>query len=186
VKYFQRVHDGLDTSGMLAELSEHPEVWDQFKERTISPDGYMRGTSDAWLRFLPRSKLNTAADYLGEGRCEFYPAWWLLPSLHPVVYSLMGMCNGVELGVCLISRLPPGGVVKPHNDSACWTARFYDQKFYVILSGNPSVRNVTEDEEVVLPPGSITRFRNDVEHAVYNDGDTDRINLIVTLRSGAA
>jgi hypothetical protein len=186
MRYFQRVHEGLDTAPMLADLAAAPEVWDEYTERTRSPDATMYGTSDCWLRFFPRRTLRTAADYMGEGRCEFYPAWWKLPSIHPIAYSLMGMCNGVELGTCLISRMPPGSMVKPHNDGAGWSARYYNRKFYCILSGNDEVLNVTEDEATVLPVGSITEFNNLVTHAVYNRGDTERINLIITLRSGDA
>jgi hypothetical protein len=184
MRYFQRVHEGLDVAPMLADLAANPAVWDEFTERTRSPDGYMHGTSDVWLRYFSRDKLRTAADYLGEGRCDFYPAWYLLPSLHDVAYNLMGMCRGVELGTCLISRIPPGGEVKPHRDGACWTARFYQRKFYVILQANPLCLNVTEDEEVVMRAGEIWAFDNLHTHAVYNRGDTERINLIITLRSG--
>ena len=37
-----------------------------------------------------------------------------------------------------------------------------------------------------MRPGEIWAFDNTVTHAVYNRGDTDRINLIITLRSGDA
>jgi hypothetical protein len=37
-----------------------------------------------------------------------------------------------------------------------------------------------------MHPGEIWEFNNLVTHAVYNRGDTERINLIVTLRSGDA
>lgn len=186
MKYFQRVHEGLDVSPILAELEASPALWDEFTERTRSPDGYMHGTSDIWLRYFPRSTLKGPADYLGEGRCEFYPAWYHLPSIHPIAYSLMGMCNGVELGTSLISRMPPGSTVKPHNDGAAWSARYYNRKFYVILQANPLCINVSEDEEVVMQPGEIWAFDNTVTHAVYNRGGTERLNLIITLRSGDA
>jgi hypothetical protein len=186
MQYFRKVHEGLDVAPMLADLAAAPGVWDEFTERTRSPDGYMHGTSDIWLRYFPRETLKGPADYLGEGRCVFYPGWYVLPSIHRVAYSLMGLCNGVELGTCLISRMPPGSTVKPHNDAPAWSAQFYQRKFYVILQANPLCLNVTEDEEVVMHPGEIWEFNNLVTHAVYNRGDTERINLIVTLRSGDA
>lgn len=186
MRYFRRVHEGLDVAPVLADLAAAPALWDVYRERTVLSDGYMHGTSDIWLRYFPRERLQTAADFLGEGRCEFYDAWWRLPSVHAVAYSLMSMCSGVELGTCLISRIPPGGEVKPHRDGACWTARYYDRKFYVILQANDLCLNVTEDEEVVMKPGEIWAFDNLALHAVYNRGTTDRLNLIITLRSGEA
>lgn len=171
---------------MLAEIAAHPEIWDVYRERTAAPDATMHGTSDAWLRFFPRETLLTPEDYLGPGHCAFYPAWHLLPSIHDVAYGLMGMCRGVELGTCLLSRMPPGSTVKPHRDGACWTARHFNKKFYVILQSNPHVLNVTEDEQCVLEPGTITEFDNLALHSVVNNGATERLNLIITLRSGDA
>jgi len=183
MKYFRTIHEGLDTSAINAELAASPDLWDAHKDRTSAADGVMAGTSDIWIRYFPRETLTEPAAYLKEGRCVFYPAWFRLPSIQPVVFTLMGMFRGVELGGCLISRLPPGGVVKPHSDGAAWSANFYNRKFYCILDSNPDCLNVTEDEQIVLPPGSVTLFDNLSTHAVYNRGQTERINLIITLRS---
>jgi hypothetical protein len=185
LKYFQRVHEGLDVSALLAELDAHPLLWDEHKERTRD-GGYMPGTSDIWLRYFCQSTLREPADYLGEGRCVFYPAWRALPSIHPIAFSLMSMCNGVELGVGLISRIPPGGEVKTHNDAPAWSARFYDRKFYIPLRANEDCLNITLDEQVVMRPGEVWEFNNLVPHSVHNRGTTERINLILTLRSAGA
>jgi hypothetical protein len=186
LKYFNLIHQGLDVAPILAELDAHPMLWDAHKERTADERGFMHGTSDIWLRYFARETLKSPADYLGEGRCVFYPAWRALPSIHPIAFSLMAMCQGVELGVGLISRIPPGGEVKTHNDAPAWSARYYDRKFYCILRANRFCLNTTLDEQVVMQPGSIWEFNNLVPHSVQNEGDSERINLILTLRSAAA
>ena len=186
MRHFRRVHDGLDVGPILAELDAAPDLWNQFGERTASPDGPMAGTGDIWLRYFPRASLTGPEAYLREGRCEFYPAWRRLPSIHPVVFSLMGMCKGVELGGCLISRIPPGGEVKPHVDGAAWSARYYDAKYYVPLRSNARAINACCDEEVNMRPSEIWTFNNLEPHAVYNLGQTDRVTLIVSMRSAGA
>lgn len=185
MKYFARVHEGLPVAPILAEMEASSELWGQQAART-GEQGPMAGTSDIWLRYFPRETLKEPADYLREGRCEFYPAWHALPSIQPVAMALMGMSNGVELGGCLISRIPPGGEVATHTDGAAWSARYYNRKFYCILAANPECLNVTLDEQVVMQPGEIWAFDNLVPHSVHNRGTTDRINLIISLRSADA
>lgn len=186
MKYFQQVHAGLDVSGIAAELDAQPGLWDAHKERTVNTDGPMVGTSDIWLRYFPKETLTEPAAYLREGRCVFYPGWHALPALQPVVFSLMTMCKGVELGGCLISRIPPGGEVKTHTDEAAWSARYYNRKFYVPIKANARCVNVTVDEEIVFRVGEIWSFDNLAPHSVENGGTTERITLIVSLRSADA
>lgn len=186
MRYFARVHEGLDVSPTLAELDACPEEWNRFSKRTEHQDGPMAGTGDIWLRYFPQETLTEPAAYLREGRCEFYPAWHKMPSIAPVALSLMGMCGGVELGGCLISRIPAGGEVKTHTDAVAWTARYYNRKFYIPLRANDACLNVTLDEQVVMRPGEIWAFDNLVPHSVHNRGATERTNLIITLRSADA
>jgi hypothetical protein len=181
MQYFRKVHEGLDVAPMLAEIDAQSGIWDRHKERTAG--GPMAGTSDCWLRYWRKDLMRSPSDYLCDhGRMEFYPEWHKLPALHGVAYTLMSLCRGIELGTCLLSRIPPGGTVGMHNDGAAWSARYFRRKFYCILRANPECENVTLDESVVMPPGSIFEFDNLVDHAVFNRGTTERINLIVTLR----
>jgi hypothetical protein len=186
MKYFSRVHEGLDVGPILAQLDASPHLWDEHRERTDRDDSPMRGTSDIWLRYFPREVLTSKEAYLAPGLLAFYPAWDALPTVHPVAFALMSTFRGVELGGCLISRIPPGGEVKTHTDGAAWTARHFNRKFYIPLRTNPGCRNVTLDEEVVFQAGEVWEFDNLVPHSVHNDGGEERINLIITLRDATA
>jgi len=186
MRYFNRVSGSVAVEPILAELEAAPHLWDAYRERTEQDGGPMQGTSDIWLRYFPRETLTRPEAYLGEGHCAFYPAWHALPSVAPVAFALMGMCQGVELGTCLMSRIPPGGEIGTHVDGAAWTARFYNRKFYVPLRTNPLCRNVTLDETVVFQAGEVWEFDNLVPHSIHNDGDTERLNLIITLRDANA
>lgn len=182
MQHLIRVHAGLDVTPILAQLDAQPDLWNANAAR-LGAAGPMAGTGDIWLRYFPPATLTEPAAFLREGRCEFYPAWHALPAIAPIAYSLMGMCSGVELGGCLISRIPPGGEIKEHVDGAAWSARYYNRKFYVPLRANEQCINTCGDEQAVFRVGEVWEFDNLVRHAVYNRGETVRETLIITLRA---
>jgi len=94
----------------------------------------------------------------------------------------MGLVHATYLGGILITRIPAGQMIYPHIDVG-WHALTMTSKLYCVLAANDECINHCENEEVVMAAGSIWSFRNDVRHWVENNGDTDRIALIVTMRT---
>jgi len=94
----------------------------------------------------------------------------------------MQTVKAVELGGILITRIPAGASVKPHHDRGSWHAEFFDRKTYVIVKANERCVNTFEDEEVVMRTGEAYLFNNLVTHSVRNDGDSERITLIICMR----
>lgn len=181
MKLFERVHGGLDVAPMLAELEAHPLLWDQHKERRTAPKSPHREMVDIHLRARDRADLHDPDAFRKPHWPVFYPAWRALPSIHPVVWALMGMTKAVQLGNVLITRIPPGGSIHPHVDPG-WAVNWFTSKFYIVLQSNPCCINRCLDESVVMRPGEIWSFENRVTHSVENMGETDRISLIVTMR----
>lgn len=178
MKHFARVHEGLDVAPMVAELDAAPDLWNAIRDRKDAPGSPHADMDDIWLRWLPHG--GKAGD-----RLEFYPAWHLLPSLHAVVWSLMAMTKAVELGGLLITRIPAGGQIAPHNDAGGWHADLFDSKFYVVLRGGARCVNVFPDGEVNMRPGEVWRFNNRVIHSVENHDQGERISMIVSMRTEA-
>lgn len=178
---FPLIHTGLDVAQMVAEIDAQPELWDEFTERRTTPDSPHVEMVDIWCRTRARDDLAAADAFRLPYAPAFYPAWYRLPSIQPVVWSLMQMTRAVQLGNILITKLQPGARILPHIDRG-WSVDWFATKFYVVLRGNDACVNTCEDEAVVMPTGSIYGFENRVEHAVENRGDTDRISLIVTMR----
>lgn len=174
-------HCNYLTSYDIMELSEqlnaHPELWDQVTIRTTWEEGPFTETSDIWLRFGDDTET-----WGGPHFPVFYPAWDLLPALHPIVFDLMARIKATNLGGIWITRIPPGNSVKPHSDAGVWHAEFYPHKAYVIISGS-NCTNRYEDEEYNLLPGESWIFNNLVTHSVENHGDTERIAAIVCMRT---
>ena len=102
--------------------------------------------------------------------------------LDGIVYGLAARCRATAIGGVFLTRIPPGGEVKPHDDAYSWHARFYQTKVYVPLAGNPECINTCLDDAAVMLPGSAWTFDNLVTHAVMNRGATERITLIISFR----
>jgi hypothetical protein len=178
MKYFELI-DEFDIKELATQLAAHPELWNTRKERT----GFdiFKGTSDIWVRYRDPKELLTPADYGVPHYPVFYAAWHMLPALKPIVHKLMTDVHALHLGGILITKIPAGGHIKPHNDRGGWHAEFFERKVYVPLETNPFVVNRCEDEKVVMGLGEAWYFNNLVEHEVTNNGDTDRITLIVCM-----
>jgi hypothetical protein len=181
MKQFEKIAADLPVSAVLAELDAHPELWNEHPERT-SADSPHYGVPDIWVRFRPRHELTDAARFKGPHFAEFYPAWAALPSLHPIVFDLMARAKAVYLGGILITKIPPGGEVKPHHDRGGWHAEFHNHKVYVPLQSNDACVNHCEGESVVMRAGEAWSFDNLKVHSVRNDGETDRITAIICMR----
>jgi hypothetical protein len=178
---FPLIHTGLDTAPMLAELDAQPELWDAFTERRTSPGSPHAEMTDIWCRTRARDDLADAEAFRLPYAPTFYPAWYRLPSIQPVVWSLMGMTRAVQLGNVLLTRLKPGARILPHVDRG-WSVDWFSTKFYVVLRGGDGCRNICGEEVVCMPAGSIFGFENRVLHSVENDDPGERISLIVTMR----
>jgi hypothetical protein len=184
---FRQIAAGIDIAPALAELDAQPELWNSHPERRGSGSPH-EGVDDIWLRYRPKAELTEPARYLEPFIPAFYPEWYALPSLRPVVMALMAAMDAVQLGGLLMTRIPAGGQVKPHHDRGSWHAEFFNCKVYVPLRANLRCVNYSGVvlnntlERVVMRQGEAWTFDNQVFHSVENKGDTERITLIICLR----
>jgi hypothetical protein len=182
MKHFRRIFSGLDVAPALAQLDAHPELWGEHPERIKAPNSPHAQSQDVWLRFRPEAELHEPADYGAPHFAVFWPAWWLLPGLHAITYDVMRAVEATYLGGCLITRIPAGKQILPHVDKG-WHPAWNDTKAYVILAANPGCVNRCGEEDVVMREGEAWIFRNDILHSVQNWGSTDRIALILTMKT---
>ena len=173
---------GLDVEPAVAQLQEHPELWNAHPARTQMPGSPHHETSDIWLRFRDPTELDNYASFGEPHFAVFYPAWHTLHRMQPLVFGVMHAVNAVYLGGILITRLPPGGRVYAHHDRGSWHAEYLDKKVYVILKANERCDNWCEDEQVTMRAGQAWQFENLLMHGVCNGGLTERLALIVTMR----
>jgi Aspartyl/Asparaginyl beta-hydroxylase len=179
MRYFLKLAEGLDVLPLLAQLHRQPDLWDRNSERRLYPGTPHGAMVDITARYMPQDEVTIDARR-AEHRNVFWPAWYALPALRPLVFALMARVEAVDLGSILITRLPPGGKILPHSDAGSWAPGYYHCKCHITLAGSALVS--CEDEVCRFDAGSVWTFDNLLVHAVENTGDSDRIVVIVSMR----
>lgn len=164
---------------LLEQMEQYPKLWDFYQERKSGPHAQM---SDIWLRYRAKEELNGPEDFKGMHIPVWYPTRKLLPQAEIICMDLMAYFRAVQLGGVLITKIPPGGKILPHNDKGTWHPEFFNLKVYVPLKSNDKCLNKCENDTAVMLPGECWSFDNLKEHSVENNSDEDRITMIVCLR----
>jgi hypothetical protein len=181
MRNFALVATGIDVLPLVLDLHRQPELWNAHTARTGGA-GAFEGTDDIWVRFRDPAELTGREAFAEPFVPVMYPAWAALPHLRPLVFSLMARLEAVQLGGILITRVGPGRAVKKHNDRGRWHPEFFTTKAYIPLASNDKCVSTCADEAVVMGVGECWIFDNLKEHSTVNEGETDRITLIVSMR----
>jgi hypothetical protein len=179
MQHFLRLADSVDITPVLRELATQPELWNANPLRTQHPGTAHADASDIWLWFNEIPTDSSAV--INDIQTIPYLAWTQLPSLRRIVLDLMHRVNGVQLGRCIITKLPPGGQITPHVDQGA-PAEFY-VRYQIALQSLPGALFHCEDETVNFRGGEVWWINNRVEHSVVNNSADDRIVCIVDIRS---
>ncbi len=180
MRNFHRIATGVNTAAILAELHRQPSLWNDYDVRKTFPGTPHAAMDDVWVRGRARHELTDVAAHKGAFTSVFWPTWHVLPSLRPIVFSMMAQAQAVHLGAVLITRLPPGAAILPHVDTDSWHAQHFNAKWHLTLAGQSMSR--CGGEVVTMQAGDVWTFPNDIEHSVENSGPEDRIVLIVAMR----
>lgn len=179
---FKTIDTDIAVAGVLSEVLAHPELWGAHPGRTREDSPHF-GIPDIWVRFRDLAELTSPKAFSEPHLPVFYPAWEALPSLRPIVFNLMRKVEATLLGGILITKIPPGGEVKPHHDRGGWHAEFYNTKIYVPLQSNADCVNTCEGETRAIAAGEAVVFDNLRVHGVVNGGQNNRITLIICTRT---
>lgn len=183
MKNFLQIADGVDVTPLLLAIKQHPELWNQFSIRKTTTGTPHTEMSDIWVRYRPFEEFDPANPkaFLEAHFPVWYPAWHALPQLRPIVFGMMARMEATHLGGILITRIPPGGKIAPHVDRG-WHPEFMNCKLYLPLMTNESCWFRVEDERVTMKTGDIWWLDNTKEHEIVNEGETERMTLIVCMR----
>lgn len=175
------VATGLDVHKAIEQLEVNPEYWDQYTLRT---DGYgtpHNGISDIWVRYNDWANFHgDPVTFNGPHVSVWYPAADALPAVKALAEEVYQQAGGKVLGGVLITRIPPGGIVKPHVDAG-WHAGYYE-KYAVQLKGNGRQSFCFDGVKLRTYPGDLYTFDNSQEHWVSNESAGERITMIVCLK----
>lgn len=182
MKYFQQIAQNIDVIPTALALARQPELWNAHHERRSVVGTSHLDTSDIWIRFNSLNNLDKPyKEFIGPHESVWHDAYYKLPQLRKIIFDVMARCEGVRLGGVLITKIPPGKAVLPHTDKG-WHPEYYNTKIYIPILTNEFVINRCVDETVIMEQGSAWYFNNTVEHEVVNNGDSERITLIICLR----
>jgi len=181
MRHFQQIAAGVEVLPLVLDLYRQPALWNRHNARTAGV-GSFEGTDDIWVRFRDPAELVSRESYVEPFTLVFYPAWHALPHLRPIVFGLMARLEAVQLGGVLITRVPAGQQVAPHDDRGRWHPEFFRTKAYLPLASNDRCYSTCGDERVTMKVGEAWLFDNLKTHSTVNEGETDRVTLIVSMR----
>lgn len=162
----------VDLSGLRDDIIAIPEsLWEAENGRKPNRFEELHGTQHIVFRFV-----DTYQDWRHSHDRPLWPEW--KARLEPVLRQATapyGYARGVFPRV-MFARTAPGGVIKPHTDSA--PAAQWPHKIHVPITTNPKVAFYIEPNTYHFEVGQAYEVNNLTTHAVRNDGDTTRIHLI--------
>lgn len=179
----QHIASGFDVTPLLSQLEDHPELWNEHTLRTDRYNTPHHEVSDIWVRFNAWKNFNDDAfQFTMEPHdSAWYPCIAKIPGAWSLARKVYRYVHGKQLGGILITRISPGGEVKPHIDSG-WHAEHYD-KYAVQIKGNKDQSFCFDAAELRPMPGDLYTFDNSRMHWVKNDSSEERITLIICIRT---
>lgn len=182
MKHFTRIASGIDVELLRAQIESQPRLWNARRERTGFKGSPFEGTSDQWLRYRAPQELTDSKSFKEPHFSVNYPSWYALSAAHDIVFDLMRKVRAIHLGGVMLTKIPAGGRILPHDDRGSWHAEMMDCKVYVPILANDQCVNTCGGERLVIRVGEAVSFNNLITHSVENNGDTDRITLIVCMK----
>jgi hypothetical protein len=173
----------VDVSDVIKQLDAAPELWNQYKLRTGAQSPHYH-VDDIWVRYNAWKNYNPRypAKFGQAHHSTWYPSYAKLPAVRPLIFGLMNIIAGEELGGVLITRIPAGSRVERHRDAG-WHAEFFNRKFAVMLKSDDRQAFCFDNEKMVTEPGEAFEFDNSVDHWVVNQSDQERITMIVCIKT---
>ena len=175
MKNFMHIGE-LDVLPLVSQIHRQPSLWNMHRERKDHPGTPHSQMDDIWIRHAESREAFQEPHF-----AKWYPAYSALPAVRSIIFGLMARMEATHLGGVLITRIPPKGKIEAHTDRG-WHPEFYNTKAYVVLRSNPQCVFRVEDERVVMSPGQVWTIDNTKEHSVHNEGDTERMTLIICTR----
>ena len=186
-KYFNTIAVNFNVMPLQIALRRQPALFGKYKDRCIGESPH-RESDDIWVRYnnyenviKVDAPLNSEHPANAPHRSVWYPVYYQLPQLRPLIFDLMNLVEGEDLGTVLLVKLEPGKQVYPHSDSG-WSAGYYEKYFIPIQTSTKATFNFPDG--VIAPElGHVYWFDNSILHSYTNNTPDDVIMLIVTIRS---
>ena len=188
MRNFIKIAAGIEVLPVLLDLYRTPELWNQHGARTGEGGSFVE-TDDIWVRFRDPAELTSPEAFAELHVPVFYPAWYALPHLRPIVFGIMARVEAVQLGGILITRVPPGEARWRRTTDArnVGTANGSSTKAYLAAAGQPAVLVTPAAGRGVPVMGVRGVFGCSTTckpaFGCLIEGASDRVTLIVSMRT---
>lgn len=186
-QHFNKIAFDMNVMPLQVALRRMPKLFGKYDDRCVG-DSPHRESSDLWVRYNKREAVEADNQPLGAAhpanaphRSSWYPAYYQLPQLRSIIFDLMSLVEGEELGTVLLVKLEAGKTIHTHSDGG-WAAEYYEKYFIPVQIAQGSVFNFP-DGSFNAQLGDVYWFDNSVQHNYVNNSNQDTIMLIVTIRS---
>lgn len=177
MRHFTKIGEGIDVVPILNALAVRPDLWNENDLRTTFPGSPHSECDDIWLQFNDPTNPESVINDLD---VVPYRAWREIPGIASLVLDMMRRVDGMRLGRCMITRLPPGATIPEHTDQGAPATYF--SRYHLALQSPPGAINYSGDEAVQYRMGELWQFDNRVPHKIVNNSADDRIVVVMDVR----
>jgi len=161
----------IDVSRFLKQLQDHPEDWGSQKNlddsKQLDPTKY---TVTVDVLQLVMGGITYEGEYVGNTEiCIPTPAY----NKHSKILSTLKKQFG-NIYRCGFLALPVGEIVGSHIDEGT----YYRTKDRYHLSIQGTYKYTVGEESIIVKPGTLFWFNNDLNHSAENVGDDVRITFV--------
>jgi Aspartyl/Asparaginyl beta-hydroxylase len=181
MKNFYRLGAGLNMTPLMMELCRQRHLWREDTYLRDYPQGPFNQVETVFLRFPPASVTELERSQKDQHECVWMDGWLHLPAARPLVYALMNQVAGERIGRVMLNKIEPAGRIYPHADTPVH-AEYWD-RFHYCVQADPGCLFRCGDEQVQMRTGDLWWFQNAIEHEVVNNSASDRIHLIIDVRT---
>lgn len=168
---------------LLHQVYLHPELWNEDTVRTQHEGSPHHNCDDILLRFQWMGQFTDppSTHVVDDPECIWYPAADVLTEALKLIFDLAHAVKAERVGRVIISRLPPGKSITPHEDGGA-VASYYT-RYQMPLQSAPGCIFECGGEQLQMQDGQVWYFNNKLTHSVINNSNTDRLAIIVDLKT---
>jgi hypothetical protein len=171
---FTYINQGKYNVDAIAEkLSKFGDEW--FLDTTRQYEYSVHSLTNSYFIYEHSNKWTYGLPYNAEYRCTDDELFALI---EPIIKDLEQIHKG-KVGKCVFLRLPPGKVVYEHVDTGDYLNAA--RRHHIAIQTNPDTFFRVDKEKKNMLVGDCWEINNMKLHFAENNGDTDRVHLLIDI-----
>lgn len=168
-----RFHGNFDVSGIAEHLSTYSDEWFANKDRQTTYEVHKETNSIFVYDHSNTWRLGDKYDLIVNNAQST-----LTELVSPIVKSLESIHDG-KVGKCVFIKMPAHKSVGQHRDSLDYLGAV--RRHHIAIVTNENVIFFVNNESKNMKVGECWEINNNLLHSVENNGDSDRIHLMIDI-----